>query len=99
LSFLIRLCPHRPPDIDTIYLPHTQLRDIEILAQQKTEALEAAGAAEDETLKEIQKILYSTEVRPVCLFAFFTPIAHPHADPPSILFFYSLHVVPRPACG
>ncbi|KAJ7824144.1 hypothetical protein B0H13DRAFT_2291060 [Mycena leptocephala] len=38
-----------------------KLRDIEILAQQKTEALEAAGAAEDETLKEIQKILYSTE--------------------------------------
>jgi hypothetical protein len=85
-------------DIDTIYLPYTQLRDIEILAQQKTEALEAAGAAEDETLKEIQKILYSTEVRPICLFAFFTPIAHPHADPPSTLFFYSPHVVPRPAC-
>ncbi|KAJ7844288.1 calponin homology domain-containing protein [Mycena leptocephala] len=33
-----------------------KLRDIEILAQQKTEALEVAGAAEDETLKEIQKI-------------------------------------------
>ncbi|KIM66903.1 hypothetical protein SCLCIDRAFT_1210959 [Scleroderma citrinum Foug A] len=37
-----------------------KLRDIEILAQQQTEVLEAAGT-EDATLKEIQKILYSTE--------------------------------------
>ena len=39
----------------------TQLRDIEILVQQQMEVLEAAGK-DDETLREIQKILYSTEV-------------------------------------
>jgi hypothetical protein len=39
-----------------------QLRDIEILVQAQLEASEAAGKEED-TLKEIQKILYSTEVR------------------------------------
>jgi hypothetical protein len=38
-----------------------QLRDIEILAQQQIETLEAVGK-DDETLREIQKILYSTEV-------------------------------------
>ncbi|KAK6969389.1 microtubule binding protein [Favolaschia claudopus] len=39
-----------------------KLRDIEILVQQRTEALEAAGQADvDETFAEIQKILYSTE--------------------------------------
>jgi len=38
-----------------------QLRDIEILVQQQMEVVEAAGG-EDITLKEIQKILYSTEV-------------------------------------
>ncbi|KAJ7447487.1 calponin homology domain-containing protein [Mycena latifolia] len=38
-----------------------KLRDIEILVQQKTEALEEAHAPDDETLREIQKILYSTE--------------------------------------
>jgi microtubule-associated protein, RP/EB family len=38
-----------------------QLRDIEILAQQQMEALEAEGK-DDVTLREIQKILYSTEV-------------------------------------
>ncbi|KAJ7243843.1 calponin homology domain-containing protein [Mycena haematopus] len=37
-----------------------KLRDIEILVQQKMEALEAAGQ-DDETLRDIQKILYSTE--------------------------------------
>ncbi|KAG6336861.1 hypothetical protein ID866_2219 [Astraeus odoratus] len=37
-----------------------KLRDIEILVQQQMETLEAAGT-EDRTLKEIQKILYSTE--------------------------------------
>ncbi|KAJ7045109.1 calponin homology domain-containing protein [Mycena alexandri] len=37
-----------------------KLRDIEILVQQKTEVLDAAGQ-EDETLQQIQKILYSTE--------------------------------------
>ncbi|KAJ7744021.1 calponin homology domain-containing protein [Mycena maculata] len=37
-----------------------KLRDIEILAQQKMEVLEAAGQ-DDPTLREIQKILYSTE--------------------------------------
>ncbi|KAG8214809.1 calponin homology domain-containing protein [Butyriboletus roseoflavus] len=37
-----------------------KLRDIEILVQQQVEALEAAGQ-QDDTLKEIQKILYSTE--------------------------------------
>ena len=40
-----------------------KLRDIEILVQNQLENLEKAGAGEDETLKEIQKILYSTEVR------------------------------------
>lgn len=37
-----------------------KLRDIEILVQQQMEVVEAAGG-EDITLKEIQKILYSTE--------------------------------------
>ncbi|KAI0056388.1 hypothetical protein BV25DRAFT_1832268 [Artomyces pyxidatus] len=37
-----------------------KLRDIEILVQQQLEALESAGS-DDETLREIQKILYSTE--------------------------------------
>lgn len=47
-----------------------KLRDIEILAQAQTEKLEEAGT-EDETLKEIQKILYSTEVRScVCYRSF-----------------------------
>lgn len=39
----------------------SQLRDIEILVQQQVEALEAAGQ-DDNTLREIQRILYSTEV-------------------------------------
>ncbi|KAI9462977.1 calponin homology domain-containing protein [Boletus coccyginus] len=37
-----------------------KLRDIEILVQQQVEALEGAGQPDD-SLKEIQKILYSTE--------------------------------------
>ncbi|KAG9315521.1 calponin homology domain-containing protein [Chiua virens] len=37
-----------------------KLRDIEILVQQQVEAQEAAGQ-QDDSLKEIQKILYSTE--------------------------------------
>ncbi|KAF8201031.1 calponin homology domain-containing protein [Mycena galopus ATCC 62051] len=37
-----------------------KLRDIEIMVQQKMETLEAAGQ-DDETLRDIQKILYSTE--------------------------------------
>ncbi|KAJ7440788.1 calponin homology domain-containing protein [Mycena galericulata] len=37
-----------------------KLRDIGILVQQQTEVLEAEGQ-DDETLREIQKILYSTE--------------------------------------
>jgi len=37
-----------------------KLRDIEILVQQHMETLEAAGS-DDNTLREIQKILYSTE--------------------------------------
>ncbi|KAF4577476.1 hypothetical protein EYR40_003017 [Pleurotus pulmonarius] len=37
-----------------------KLRDIEILAQQQLETLEAEGK-DDNTLREIQKILYSTE--------------------------------------
>jgi len=41
-----------------------QLRDIEILVQQQLEALEGVGN-DDETLREIQKILYSTEVREI----------------------------------
>jgi len=39
-----------------------KLRAIEILVQQQMEVLEAEGK-DDDTLKEIQKILYSTEVR------------------------------------
>jgi RP/EB family microtubule-associated protein len=38
-----------------------KLRDIEILVQQQVEVLEKEGQ-QDDTLKEIQKILYSTEV-------------------------------------
>ena len=41
---------------------YSQLRDIEILVQQQTEDLAKEGR-EDTTLSEIQKILYSTEVR------------------------------------
>lgn len=37
-----------------------KLRDIEILVQQQVETLEASGS-DDNTLREIQKILYSTE--------------------------------------
>ncbi|KAA1472292.1 hypothetical protein DENSPDRAFT_838515 [Dentipellis sp. KUC8613] len=37
-----------------------KLRDIEILVQQQMETLEAAGS-DDEVLRQIQKILYSTE--------------------------------------
>lgn len=40
----------------------SQLRDIEILVQQQVEVLEGEGK-DDNTLREIQKILYSTEVR------------------------------------
>ena len=43
-----------------------QLRDIEILVQAQLEVLEGAGN-DDETLREIQKILYSTEVREIKL--------------------------------
>jgi hypothetical protein len=39
-----------------------QLRDIEILTQQQMEHLESEGQ-DDVTLREIQKILYSTEVK------------------------------------
>ena len=39
-----------------------QLRDIEILVQAQLEQLEAEGK-DDETLRAIQQILYSTEVR------------------------------------
>ena len=39
-----------------------QLRDIEILVQAQLEPLEAEGK-DDETLRAIQQILYSTEVR------------------------------------
>ncbi|KAJ7444451.1 calponin homology domain-containing protein [Mycena latifolia] len=38
-----------------------KLRDIEMLVQARLEELEGAGAADDETLLQIQKILYSTE--------------------------------------
>ena len=44
-----------------------QLRDIEILVQAQLEVLEGGGT-DDETLREIQKILYSTEVCPSTLF-------------------------------
>lgn len=43
-----------------------QLRDIEILAQQQLEVLEGEGK-DDVTLREIQKILYSTEVSVVAV--------------------------------
>jgi hypothetical protein len=50
---------------------HSQLREIEILVQQKMEALEADGH-DNERLREIQKILYSTEVRlPFFVLLFF----------------------------
>ncbi|KAG5651459.1 hypothetical protein H0H81_008595 [Sphagnurus paluster] len=39
-----------------------KLRDIEILVQQQIEVLEGEGK-DDQTLRDIQKILYSTEVR------------------------------------
>lgn len=42
---------------------YAQLRDIEILVQQQMEVLEADGK-DDQTLRDIQKILYSTEVGP-----------------------------------
>jgi hypothetical protein len=53
---------------NALTLARLQLRDIEILAQQQIETLEADGK-DDETLREIQKILYSTEVLPfpLCL--------------------------------
>ena len=44
-------------DPDTLYVSG-QLRDIEIIVQQQMEE----SGKEDEVLKEIQKILYSTEV-------------------------------------
>jgi len=37
-----------------------KLRDIEILTQEQLDTLEAAGQ-DDKTLRQIQKILYSTE--------------------------------------
>jgi microtubule-associated protein, RP/EB family len=49
---------------------HSKLRDIEILVQSQLDVLEAEGK-EDEVLKEIQKILYSTEVGH--LLSLFTP--------------------------
>jgi len=42
-----------------------QLRDIEILVQQELELPDRAEIKESDVLKEIQKILYSTEVRPI----------------------------------
>lgn len=39
-----------------------QLRDIEIIVQQQMEALQAEDK-DDPLLREVQKILYSTEVR------------------------------------
>ncbi|KAJ7434337.1 calponin homology domain-containing protein [Mycena galericulata] len=54
-----------------------KLREIEILVQQQTEVLEAAGK-DDETLKEIQKILYSTEV----ITFLPAPCRRPIAPPP-----------------
>jgi hypothetical protein len=54
----------------------TQLRDIEILVQQQAEDLAKEGK-EDVTLSEIQKILYSTEVRhPSILFFFIARLAY-----------------------
>ena len=43
-----------------------QLRDIEILVQQELELPDRAEIKESDVLKEIQKILYSTEVRTIC---------------------------------
>ena len=43
-----------------------QLRDIEILVQQELESPARDEVSGTDVLKEIQKILYSTEVCPVC---------------------------------
>jgi len=48
---------------DTLII--VQLRDIEILVQQELELPGREEIKESDVLKEIQKILYSTEVRPV----------------------------------
>ncbi|KAJ7088726.1 hypothetical protein B0H15DRAFT_981589 [Mycena belliarum] len=48
-------------------LQFEKLRDIENLVQARTEELETEGAPEDETLREIQMILYSTEASVVVL--------------------------------
>jgi hypothetical protein len=42
-----------------------QLRDIEILVQQELELPDRVEIKETDVLKEIQKILYSTEVRTI----------------------------------
>ncbi|KAJ7111459.1 calponin homology domain-containing protein [Mycena epipterygia] len=78
-----------------------KLRDIEILVQQKMELLEGAGQ-DDETLRDIQKILYSTEVCSVLstvLSVFLRPCSFPrhrarvpcHPPTPSIVFILILH--------
>lgn len=53
--------PHCRDDTLTI----AQLRDIEILVQQELESPERGESKDADVLKEIQKILYSTEVRPI----------------------------------
>ena len=56
------------PRYDPLHLTATtlivvQLRDIEILVQQELELPDRGEAKDSGVLKEIQKILYSTEVR------------------------------------
>ena len=74
-----------------------QLRDIEILAQ-LIEALEAEGK-DDETLRDIQKILYSTEVLPLPSFSGHSQIGliqirHKMTPPPK-----RVTIDPEPALG
>ncbi|KAJ7117078.1 calponin homology domain-containing protein [Mycena epipterygia] len=67
-----------------------KLRDIEVLVQQKMETLEGAGQ-DDETLREIQKILYSTEVRLCASRSFFL---HPELAMPQFTPSIVFHRVP-----
>lgn len=60
----------------THYLTFVQLRDIEILVQQQSETLESQGK-EDDNLKEIQKILYSTEVGTIFIYHNHLSLAYP----------------------
>ena len=56
------ILPHRGGEILTV----VQLRDIEILVQQELELPDRDEVRGADVLKDIQKILYSTEVRCIC---------------------------------